>query len=230
MRTLKLLSITTLALVIIATGCGQKQDEKQADETTAPETREIFHVFSFDGVMGNRYMMHFNADNSEATLFTRDETLSLLPQPAAFGAKYKGERIMVWIKDDEVMLEVDNKKVGPCKVSGLQHILSKAWLSGGDFWAVGNEPSWNLVMGADRVILLTEMGKTSVVFDGLEKGVFDPRNPYGSYSFTNKENHELVVEVLEGRCTNMMSGEPFALSVKLLLDGKEMSGCGTGLF
>ncbi len=226
MRFLNLLTILAFTALLLTAGCFQQKEEPSATH----ECRDIFHVFSFDGAMGNRYLMHFGGPDSPATLFTHDETLVLAHQPAASGAKYLGERIMVWLKGDEVLMEVDGQRVGPCKVSNLQSILTKAWRSGTDFWAVGNEPSWNLVMGRERVILLTELGQKSMEFPGLGKEIFDPRNPNGHYSFLNDENHELKIEILPGLCTDTMSGEPFVASVKLVLDGKEMSGCGTGLF
>ncbi len=226
MRLLKLIFFVIAALMFFIAGCGKKQEEQPA----SAETRSIFHVFSYDGPMGARYMVHFDSAGKEATLFTHDETLILKHEATASGAKFQGDRIMVWIKGDEVLMEVDGKRVGPCSVSGLQNILSRAWLSGGDFWAVGNEPSWNLVMGKDRVILLTEMGQKSMEFKGLEMDIFNAREPYGIFTFTNEEKHELEVEILTGRCTDIMSGEPFAVSVKIRFDGKEMLGCGTGLF
>ena len=138
MGMLKTLAILILAGLLLTAGCGKKEEEKKAPP---PDSPLVFHVFSFDGIRGNRYLLHFDETNSQATLFTRDETLVLKNQPAASGSKYQGERIMVWIKGDEVLLEVDNKRVGPCAVSQLQTILSKAWISGATFWAVGNEPS-----------------------------------------------------------------------------------------
>ncbi len=229
MRIFKFFIIMTLISLLLVTGCSQQKEEEKP-ETAAPEIRQVFHVFSFDGAMGNRYMMHFSESDSPSTLFTHNETLHLEPQPAASGAKYQGDRIMVWIKGDDVLMEVDGKRIGPCTVSGLQSVISKAWLSGADFWAVGNEPSWNLIMGRDRVILFTEMGKKIMEFEGLEKGALDPRKPYGLYSFTNDEQQELKIEILAGLCTDTMSGEPFAVSVRIVLDGEEMIGCGTGLF
>ena len=85
-------------------------------------------------------------------------------------------------------------------------------------------------MGDERVILLTDMGKNSIEFPALERKNFDPRKPFGKYSFTSSENQNLEIEILSGRCTDTMNGEPFAVSVKLVLDGREMRGCGTGLF
>ena len=230
MPNLKMLTLIALATLFLASGCTPKKDDEKTEKPSPPEAREVFHVFSFDGAMGSRYMMHFTGSGDQAILYTHGETLPMTHQAAASGAKYQGERLMVWIKGDEVLMEVDGQRVGPCKVSGLQSILSTAWLSGTDFWAVGNEPSWNLIMGRDRVVLLTEMGQKKTVFPGLEEMIFDPQKPYGTYVFINDEKHELEIEILEGRCTDTMSGEPFAVSVRLVLDGQEMLGCGTGLF
>jgi len=230
MRVLRLWTLLAAAMLLLVLGCGKKAEDTIEKQAPAPETREVFHVFSFDGPMGSRYMMHFLESSGQATLFTHDETLQLTQQPAASGAKYAGERIMVWIKGDEVLMEVDGKRVGPCKVSGLQSILSQAWLSGTNFWAVGNEPSWNLILGGQRVVLLTEMGQKSLEFPGLGKDILNPEQPFGIYNLSNADGQSLTIEILEGRCTDTMSGEPFAVSVLLKWDGKELLGCGTGLF
>lgn len=213
--------ILMVALVLMTTvGCGEK---------TEPQERSVFHLLSFDGIRGNRYLMHLQGPQEGATLYTQTEVHQMQHVPAASGAKYADERLMVWVKGEEVLFEVDGQRVGPCQISGLQPILAKAWLSGGDFWAVGNEPAWNLVIGAERCILITDLGQTVQEFPGLKTGLLDPRAPEGRFDFES-EGKKLTVEILPGRCTNTMSGEPFAVSVRIVLDEKEMTGCGTGLY
>ncbi len=230
MRILQLMTLATLAILILATGCGKKDEKPQEDQTTTNEVRETFHVFSFDGPLAARYMVHFLESSHQAVLFTHDETLILDSQPAASGAKFAGERIMIWINGEEVLMEVDGQRVGPCQASPLQPILAQAWLNGTNFWAVGNEPSWNLIMGQERVVLLTELGQKKLEFSGLDKESLNPETPYGSYFFSHPNGQKLNIEIIKGRCTDSMSGEPMAVSVKLVLDGKEMLGCGTGLY
>jgi len=220
-------------------GCGD-QNKNDLEEHPNPENkadqmvtespyREAFHVLSYDGTRGLRYLVHFGLPGTDAILYTYQETLLLSPQVTASGSKYRGERITIWTKGDEVLMEVDGKRVGPCAVSALQPILEKAWRGGADFWAVGNEPSWNLVMGRDRVILLTNQGQDHFEFPGLKAGQLNARIPEGEFVYSH-EGHELKVELINELCTNIMSGEPFAVSVRLTFDGQEMTGCGTGLF
>ncbi len=226
----------TLAAIFILTvfatsGCGNKQENSPTSGPTYVPVgeRELFQIFSFDGTMGNRYLAHFEGPEAGMTLYTHDEVRHLKRVEAASGEKFQDDRLMVWLQSEQIIFQVDGKNVGPCHVSGLQPILAKAWISGGDFWAVGNEPSWNLVMGRDRVFLITSQGETKEEFSGLPAKAFNPRDPAGTYVLANKE-HELKVEIIQGLCTNTMSGEPFAVSVRLEIDGKTLTGCGTGLF
>ncbi len=223
MRYQKLISIMILTVIFLTQGCGKQQDkQKENVPGNTMEHRakgELFRVFSFDGARGNRYLVHFDGPDLGATIFTHDEVRPLALVPVASGTKYADDRLMIWLKGEDIIMEVDGKRVGPCQVSGLQPILAKAWLSGADFWAVGNEPSWNLVMGRERVIFISDMGQESREFPGLKTGQLDPESPMGTYTFANGEN-QLKIEIVEGLCTNLMSGEPFAVSVRITLDNK----------
>lgn len=218
-----ILLLGTLALAFPA--CQRESDTQE----TQPEARDTFHVLSFSGPHQVHFLMHFDGGRNGATLFTGTETLRLDPEFTGQGTKYVGERLAVWPQGQDIVLEVDGKRVGPCAVSGLQSILSKAWLSGADFWAVGSEPDWNLVLGGDRVLLLTNLGQDKLEFPPIERGTFDPRHPAGQYTLV-QDGHRLTIEISESLCTNPMSGEPFAASVSLTLDDQPMRGCGTGLF
>ena len=195
----------------------------------AADTNQVFHILAFDGVQSFRYLMHFQGPGLPATLYTQNEVHILDPVPAASGARYQGERLMVWVKGDDVLFEVDGHKVGPCRVSGLQPILARAWLAGTRFWASGNEPSWNLIIGAERVVLLMDLGETRLEFPGLDTVDLDPRAPFGRH-LLRKDGHTLEIEIRDDLCLDSMSGAPFPAGVSLTLDGQEMRGCGTGLF
>ncbi len=224
--------VLALGGLLVACGGGEQQDRPQpaasAAETPGDSSR-VFHILAFDGVQTFKYLVQFQGAGRPATLFTHDEVHELQPVPSGSGARYQGERLMVWIKGDEVMFSVDGKNVGPCKVSGLQSILGRAWLAGTDFWASGNEPSWNLIIGQERVVLLTDQGETRHEFPGIPASRLDPRHPSGTHHL-EAGGHTLELEILDGLCTDTMSGAPFPASVILHLDGKEMRGCGTGLF
>ncbi len=233
MRNQKLNPLLILTLFLFAFGCGKQQEKPQenASEATLEETAEdeIFHVLSFEGARENRYLVHFHGPDQGATIYTHDEVRILDLVPSETGYKYADDRLMIWLQDDDFIMEVDRKRVGPCQFSGLQPILAQAWFNGTEFWAVGNELSWNLVMGRERVVLMSDRGQTNLEFSGLKEGQLKPRSPMGTYEFENGTN-KLKIEIIEGLCTNTMSGEPFAVSVRITLDDKEMTGCGTGLF
>ncbi len=234
-----ILPLLILTLGGLFTACGGKEKAEPAPETTttqntdnaATETKPVLHILAFDGVQDFHYLVHYRNAEDSAILYTPDEVHTLKPARSASGAKYQGERFMVWTKGqgDIILFEVDGKEVGPCKVSGLQAILEQAWQAGGRFWAAGNEPSWNLVISEEKVLLLTDLGETRQEFPGLAAADLDPYAPAGRHVLKSGD-HTLEIEIQEGLCGDSMSGAPFPASVTLKLDGVEMRGCGTGLF
>ena len=90
------------------------------------------------------------------------------------------------------------------------------------FRATGNEPGWRLDIGTDQMILLTNFGQTRIV---VPTPIAEPVNGTRKYR-ARTQDHELTVTMADRPCTDSMSGMPYPNTVRVVLDGGELTGCG----
>ena len=116
-----------------------------------------------------------------------------------------------------------------CKNNRAKAIWEHAKLSGVDFRALGNEPSWVLeIVNGNTIIFSTFFDRINVnVFKKPEPEV-DQSAPKTRYK-TKNELHNLIITISGKSCQDTMSGESFESSVKVELDNKLFIGCGRTL-
>lgn len=153
---------------------------------------------------------------------------SLPHVPAASGAKYEGEGIVVWLKGDEAMLEFHGTHYTGCRRDPYRSIWEGAKLSGVDYRAVGNEPGWHLEIRNDETIMFVyNYGDSTVVVPAPAPDV-DQDNRTSTYN-AKSDVHELTVIIKGESCSDTMSDESFEGSVTVILDGRTFNGCGRAL-
>jgi len=94
--------------------------------------------------------------------------------------------------------------------------------SAAPFKAVGNEPSWSLDVGAGRLLLLTDDGKTRTLLPMPPATRIDGGRRYDARS----DAHTLSVTILDRVCADTMTGMPRPATVEVTLDGRLLKGCG----
>ena len=94
--------------------------------------------------------------------------------------------------------------------------------SAAPFKAVGNEPSWTLDVGAGRLLLLTDDGRTRTLLP-LPPPV---RIEGGRRYEARNDAHTLSVTILDRVCADTMTGMPRPATVEVTLDGRVLKGCG----
>jgi heat shock protein HslJ len=94
--------------------------------------------------------------------------------------------------------------------------------SAAPFKAVGHEPAWTLDVGADRLTLFTDYGKTRTVLPLPPATRIDGGRRYEA----RNDAHTLVVTILDRVCADAMTGMPRPAAVEVSLDGKVFKGCG----
>lgn len=97
-----------------------------------------------------------------------------------------------------------------------------------DFRAVGQEPGWQLEIRQGTEMRFTfDYGKNSAVTPAarVQLDSSTGTRTYHSVAGTN----DLRVEIVPVKCTDSMSGRPFAATVAVTLNGRSYRGCGENL-
>jgi len=107
------------------------------------------------------------------------------------------------------------------------NVWHKAKLRGVAFRAIGQEPGWLLeITNGEEILLVTEYGSTRTSMPYVEPIVYqeERRTQYVL------EAYNTIVEISGERCTDVMSGEEFEVTVTIKQTDRELQGCGRALF
>lgn len=162
-----------------------------------------------------------------AWVFLPERSLPLAQVVAASGARYQGDGISLWNKGERALLEIDGVAQPECVADRRQAPWKRAKLAGADFRALGQEPAWVLELYPERVVLLLDYGQTRI--ETPSAAVEEDRAAgLSRYDIETEANH-LVIELRNQPCMDSMSGEQFATSVQLEVNGRSLKGCGRPL-
>jgi putative lipoprotein len=139
---------------------------------------------------------------------------------AASGARYEEGDFVFWNKGDLATFELAGQTYADCRSNPRQVPWADAARRGATFRALGNEPSWNLEVHRDRLVLVTDLGTERAEFPYSDPVVEGARTTYRS------AGGELVAVVERQPCVDTMSGEGFEASVTLTVTGGTLRGCG----
>ncbi|MEH6650780.1 MAG: hypothetical protein V7707_12205 [Motiliproteus sp.] len=110
----------------------------------------------------------------------------------------------------------------------IESVWQAAKQRGVDFRAVGNEPAWLLeISDADGILLQTDYGTQQYRFSAAAPQT-DPSTGNRHYRLQQGQ-HRLTIRLVDRTCRDSMADIEFSTQVMLLLDGREMSGCGLAL-
>jgi uncharacterized membrane protein len=100
-------------------------------------------------------------------------------------------------------------------------------LRGVAFRAIGQEPGWLLeITDGVEILLVTDYGANRMSYPWIEPEV-DPEVRLTRYS---PEAGDVVIEIRCQDCTDVMSGEAFAVTVIVTLKARTLRGCGRALY
>ncbi|EKF75173.1 hypothetical protein A11A3_04315 [Alcanivorax hongdengensis A-11-3] len=107
----------------------------------------------------------------------------------------------------------------------LSQAAHKAAAAGASFWAVGNEPGWNLAVYPDHLELVTDYGNNRLSVDNPGAVVEQGKTLYHARS----DDAELRVEIDKTPCKDDMSGRAYPYQVRVAQGDELFSGCGRDL-
>jgi uncharacterized membrane protein len=111
--------------------------------------------------------------------------------------------------------------------ASINNVWHQAKLRGVAFRAIGQEPGWLLeITNGEEILLITDYGQNRNSYPYVEPIVYqeERRTQYVL------ENYGVTVEIRGERCTDVMSGEEFEVSVSIIMTDRRLEGCGRALF
>jgi putative lipoprotein len=190
-----------------------------ASAALAPEVGRTF-VFECAGDLS--FTVRTGADEvavwAPRALGGRYSVLSLTR--AASGARYEEGDFKFWNKGELATFELAGQTYTDCRSNPRQVPWADAARRGATFRALGNEPSWNLEVHRDRLVLVTDLGAERAEFAYAEPEVAGARTTYRS------AGGELVAVIERQPCVDTMSGEGFEASAIITVAAGTLRGCG----
>jgi putative lipoprotein len=193
---------------------------------TAEEPEPQPLAYSFDCDDGTSVVSRLDANDDVMWVLLPDQAVDLGRVETASGTRYANSAVSFWLKGDELTLEIAGTTT-TCTVDRFKSKVESVKLSGGDFWATGNEPGWVLEMYPDSMVFTTNYGEDRYQ-TGIAKVSEDARARMSV--FRGETDGKVLVVTLRGDpCVDSMSGEEFETIVRIDFGGKVFDGCGAAL-
>ena len=124
------------------------------------------------------------------------------------------------------IVQAENKAREREQAIAKHDVWHAAKLRGVSFRAIGQEPHWLLeVTNGEKILLVTNNGLKRTAYPYVEPKVNQQQRR--TIFSMNKQKLEVVIKGKD--CSDIMSGEKFAVSVFITLNGKQFKGCGRAL-
>lgn len=153
--------------------------------------------------------------NEDLILKAAGKDYLLLPTESDTGARFEAEgdpSTRFWSRGDNALLTLGGISYPECVPPGaLPH----------PFIAIGHEPSWELRLEREQISL--KRGD-EMVLQATEYSVVDDSNE--GRSLQAGEGDRVRVQTRQEVCYDSMSAMPYPHSVKLIIDGESLEGCG----
>lgn len=200
--------------ILVASGCAANP----AVETVATPSNYVYRCDD-----GLRFVARFpNPDR--AILEAGAQTLTLPRAVSGSGARFVEGDVEFWVKGDEASLTDGGSAHSGCDALPTASRWDEAHALGADFFAMGQEPGWSLVIDEDAWLRFRgDYGATEVAtaapvrFAGMAGRVtWQARSDAG----------EIAVRARPEPCADSMSGEAFSHTVTFQLGDRTFEGCG----
>jgi heat shock protein HslJ len=90
------------------------------------------------------------------------------------------------------------------------------------FRATGNEPGWRLDVAGSNLTFIGDYGQIRIEAPVTHVETTAAHRQYAALA----DGHDLLVRIFDQLCTDTMSGMPHPNAVEIVLDGKQLNGCG----
>lgn len=144
------------------------------------------------------------------------ETIVMRPVEAASGARFAATgdpTTTFWSKGDRATLVLRGQTFPECTPMETQTAA---------FRATGNEPGWRLAITDAKMTFTGDYGQTPI-----EAPTTAVQTTATFRQYTGRSGaHELIARIFDRPCRDTMSGMPHPHEVMVMVDGKQLNGCG----
>jgi membrane-bound inhibitor of C-type lysozyme len=219
-----------IGLVLLLPACQPDRPpttDEQPAGTPAPAPARDDVVTAYRCEPALRVVATHHRSTDRLSLALQGNTLELLHQASASGAKYAEGTTTFWSEGDSATVEFAGTTYA-CRTNLRDTELENIRLAGAEFRGWGNEPGWMLTVWPDSVVLVENYGADTLRFPGAVPEV-DSATSRRLWSLKSGE-HELTLAIASSPCHDDMSGEPFESTVQYVLDRLTVRrGCGNPL-
>jgi putative lipoprotein len=175
---------------------------------------------------GSEYEFIARLGPGEMAVWLPDRYRVLSQVRSASGVKYQEGEVVFWTRGDQATLWLSEEHRYTCRYDPARAPWADARRRGASFRAVGNEPGWYLEIGRTGDLLYVgDYGSLALRVaqpsDHTDQGVRVLAGATGA--------QQLRVEIIEGPCTDSMSGAVFPYQVIVQLPDASRQGCGRAL-
>lgn len=163
----------------------------------------------------------------DAAVLNRDSAILLRRTRSASGARFTSGDSLFWDNAGEAAIRLDGRPAETCRANKVRAPWADATLRGVVFRAVGNEPGWTLEIDRDHKVTLAiaESGKRIAFVAHAPEGLAAGGRVYRAAT----KGGYLSVTIIDGSCSDTLSGERLPAAVRIEIDGRTLAGCGRHL-
>jgi putative lipoprotein len=224
-----LLLAAALGATATLTGCRAEPIERERlaappHDDTVPPMAEPADTTLLSFTCSDAFRFSLRDEGASATLFLPDSVLGLERTPAAVGRRYTRAGVELWHDVSQATLDIDGT-LHDCSVHQGPDPWTDARLRGVTFRAIGQEPGWVLDVAADSITFIADYGERSA------RAPTPPARHDGAATTWEADAEGSLLRIVADPtpCADIMSGETFPWSVRVVLGTQAWTGCGRRL-
>ncbi|MCO4292099.1 hypothetical protein NF867_04390 [Solitalea sp. MAHUQ-68] len=220
-----LLGVLTAIIIMFSCQSGKKSDQSLGEDTVYVKGLYV-HSEKLDSLR--------DCVDTSLVFFVKDETGTLAKRYDSLPViKHRDEAVLVEVKGiiskttNDSIAKTLPKTLKIYEVRRLEHKNFQNVCIPYDFWALGNEPNWNLEISKAEDLIAFE------VFNSQKGYRFKYKEPklskdtttwtYETRSKEDKANIRIIIRKQE--CSNTMTDTKYKFSAEVLINGQNFKGC-----
>lgn len=159
--------------------------------------------------------------NNEIKVIFPNQEFVLTKERTASGAKYSNNNISIWNKEEELLIQLGEFEFN-AYMTELKDLINEQKFN---FKASGQEPGWQMLIKEQKIHLFMDYKNTELHISPLQ---ISEESLEGSIIYKNITTSlfDFQIKIIKNIHTDIMSGQKFPYTVKIINDDKYIIGGG----